>query len=108
MPSRPSKIFYSTVTSQILRYLRATVDLINIVVCINLVLMRMKKQSGKFPNTISLFKMIFRDQIEALLFAVILNMCITICIYISNYSLGIFTDIFLFYVCILCFYVHML
>ena len=81
MPSRPSKIFYSIVTSETLRYVRATVDLINIVACINLVLMRMKKQSGKFPNTISLFKMIFRDQIEALLFAVILNMCITICIY---------------------------
>ena len=81
MPSRPSKIFYSIVTSQILRYLRATVDLINIVVCINFALMRMKKQSGKFPNIISLFKMVFRDHIEALLFAVILNMCITICIY---------------------------
>ena len=81
MPSKPSKIFYSIVTSEILRYVRATVDLINIVACINVVLMRMKKQSGKFPSIISLFKKISPDHIEALLFGVILNMCITICMY---------------------------
>ena len=57
--SIPLEIYYATISSEILRNNRTTTDLINMVICVNLLLIRMKKQSSECTRIISLLKEIF-------------------------------------------------
>lgn len=51
-----SKIFYASVGSEILRISRTTADLIRMVTCANLLLIRMKEQSSECVRIFSLLK----------------------------------------------------
>ena len=49
----PSKVFYASTDSDILRFARTKADLINIVTSLNLLLIQMIKQGGKCVRIIS-------------------------------------------------------
>ena len=55
----PSKTFYASIDSEILCIVRTTIDLINMVELVNLLLVKMKKQGSECTLIISSLKKIF-------------------------------------------------